>query len=63
LRAIWKYWDRKIVALNRAMPTNRLATVAKVTVRWRNSLSGRTGSLTRSSTTTAHASSRTPPAR
>ncbi len=54
-RLIWKYWLRKTVAPNSAIPTKRLATTAREMLRCLNKPSGMTGSAARDSTRTASA--------
>ena len=44
-RASWKYWLKKTVPANIAIPTNSEASEARVMVRLRNSRSGMIGSL------------------
>ncbi len=51
-RDIWKYWLRKTVAPNIAVPTARLATTDRVMVELRNRCIGMIGSGARSSTST-----------
>ena len=61
-RAICMYWPRKTDAPNIAMPVAIEATTARVKVRSRKRVSGTSGSLVRSSTTTnSTAATRAPP--
>ncbi len=61
-RASWKYWLKKTVPANIAMPTNSEAIEASVMVRLRKSRSGMIGSLARDSMNTKIRPSRTEPA-
>ena len=56
-RPIWKYWPRKTAPPNIAVPTARLARIARAVVRSVTIFSGMMGSATRDSTNTARASS------
>jgi hypothetical protein len=60
-RASWKYWLKKTVPVNIAIPTNSEATEARVIVLLRNSRNGMIGSLALVSTKTKIAPSTTAP--
>ena len=61
-RASWKYWLKKTVPANIAIPTNSEASEASVMVRLRKRRSGMIGSLARDSVKTKRAASTTEPA-
>ncbi|CAM5624930.1 hypothetical protein SMICM304S_05386 [Streptomyces microflavus] len=61
-RASWKYWLKKTVPANIAMPTKSEAMDARVMVRLRKRRSGMIGSLARDSVKTKIRPSRTEPA-
>ncbi len=61
-RASWKYWLKKTVPANIAIPTNSEASEASVIVRLRNSRSGMIGSLARDSVKTNSSTSTREPA-